>query len=68
LFQKAELKKDLTRLRSEAKTSLFFLMTTQQPPRARREMTEVEFRRSEAGRAAEAIAQIRPTIATRAGR
>ena len=24
LFQKAELKKDLTRLRSEAKTSLFF--------------------------------------------
>ena len=67
-FQKAELKKDLTRLRSEAKTSLFFLMTTQQPPRARHEMTEVEFRRSEAGRAAEAIAQIRPTIATRAGR
>ena len=39
-FQKTELKKDLTRLRSEAKTSLFFLMTTQQqPPRARREMT-----------------------------
>ena len=67
-FQQAELKKDLTRLRSEAKTSLFFLMTTQQPPRARHEMTEVEFRRSEAGRAAEAIAQIRPTIATRAGR
>ena len=69
-FQKAELKKDLTRSRSEQRSQnlTFFLMTTQQPPRARREMTEVEFRRSEAGRAAKAIAQIRPTIATRAGR
>ena len=43
-------------------------MTTQQPPGARREMAEVEFWRSEAGRATESTAQIRPAIEVRAGR
>ena len=43
-------------------------ITTQQPPGARREMTEVEFRRLEAGRETEPTAQIRPTIKVRAGR
>ena len=47
-------------VRASTAKQIPFLLIAKKPPRARREMTEeVEFRRSEAGRATEAIAQIR---------
>ena len=65
--QKAELKKDQTR-RCYVKKTRFFYDPTHHTPGAGREITEVKFRRSQADRAAQPIAQIGPTIGMRAGR
>ena len=66
--QKAELQKNQTRRCYVKKPWFFFLDPTHHTPGAGHEITEVEFRRSQADRAAQPIAQIGPTIGMRAGR
>ena len=62
--QKAEFKKDQTRKCYVKKP--IFLNPTHHTPGAGREITEVKFRRSQADRAAQPIAQTGPTIGMRA--